>query len=77
MLVDRIITGMLEENCYILSIGKDALIVDPGDDAEEIIKYVMAKFKEIHTINELNKFLTDFKNEFNNEKFLSDTVIKK
>ena len=39
---------------------------------EEIIKYVMAKFKEIHTINELNKFLTDFKNEFNNEKFLSD-----
>ena len=44
---------------------------------EEIIKYVMAKFKEIHTINELNKFLTDFKNEFNNEKFLSDTVIKK
>lgn len=44
---------------------------------EEIIKYVMAKFKEIHTINELNKFLTDFKNEFNNEKFLSDMEIKK
>ncbi len=43
MLVDRIITGMLEENCYILSIGKDALIVDPGDDAEEIIKYVNNK----------------------------------
>ena len=44
---------------------------------EEIIKYVMAKFKEIHTINELNKFLTDFKNEFNNEKFLSDVEMKK
>ena len=44
---------------------------------EEIIKYVMAKFKEIHTINELNKFLTDFKNEFNNEKYLSEIEIKK
>ena len=44
---------------------------------EEIIKYVMAKFKEIHTINELNKFLTDFKTEFNNEKYLSEIEIKK
>ena len=44
---------------------------------EEIIKYVMEKFKEIHTINELNKFLTDFKNEFNNEKYLSEIEIKK
>ena len=44
---------------------------------EEIIKYVMAKFKEIHTINELNKFLIDFKNEFNNEKYLSEIEIKK
>ena len=44
---------------------------------EEIIKYVMAKFKEIHTLNELNKFLTDFKNEFNNEKYLAEIDIKK
>ena len=44
---------------------------------EEIIKYVMAKFKEIHTINELNKFLTDFKSEFNNEKYLAEIEIKK
>ena len=44
---------------------------------EEIIKYVMAKFKEIHTINELNKFLTDFKSEFNNEKYLNEVEIKK
>ena len=44
---------------------------------EEIIKYVMTKFKEIHTINELNKFLTDFKNEFNNEKYLAEIEIKK
>ena len=44
---------------------------------EEIIKYVMTKFKEIHTINELNKFLNDFKTEFNNEKYLAEVEIKK
>ena len=43
---------------------------------EDIIKYVMAKFKEIHNINELNKFLIDFKNEFNNENFLSEEIKK-
>jgi hypothetical protein len=43
---------------------------------EDIIKYVVAKFKEIHNINELNKFLTDFKNEFDNENFLSEEIKK-
>ena len=37
----------------------------------------MTKFKEIHTINELNKFLNDFKTEFNNEKYLAEVEIKK
>ena len=37
---------------------------------EEIVKYVMIKFKEIHTTTELNKFLIDFNTKFNNENFL-------
>ena len=38
---------------------------------EEIVKYVMTKFKEIHTTTELNKFLIDFNAKFNNDNFLS------
>ena len=37
----------------------------------------MVKFKEIHTTTELNKFLTDFNNQFNNENFLGTINIKK
>ena len=33
-------TGYLEENCYILSIGNDSLIVDPGDEADKIISEI-------------------------------------
>lgn len=33
-------TGFLEENCYILSIGNDLLIIDPGDDAGKIIEEI-------------------------------------
>ena len=38
---------------------------------EEIVKYIMTKFKEIHTTTELNKFLIDFNAKFNNDNFLS------
>ena len=37
---------------------------------EEIVKYVMVKFKEIHTTTELNKFLVEFNVKFNNDNFL-------
>jgi len=32
MQVEKVVTGFLEENCYILSIDDTCLIVDPGDD---------------------------------------------
>lgn len=34
------VVGSLGTNCYLLCEGKDALIVDPGDQAEELIKWV-------------------------------------
>ena len=37
---------------------------------EDIVKYVLNKIKEIHTTTELNKFMTDFNTQFNNENFL-------
>jgi glyoxylase-like metal-dependent hydrolase (beta-lactamase superfamily II) len=34
--VRKIITGVIQENCYILYSGTDALIVDPGDETSKI-----------------------------------------
>ncbi len=36
MKIDIVKTGYLEENCYILSKGKNVLVIDPGDDFEKI-----------------------------------------
>lgn len=44
--IKRIVTGVLEENCYIVSLPcsnaglETVFIVDPGDDAEKIIKEI-------------------------------------
>lgn len=40
MKITRIITGSLEENCYILKINNNVLVVDPGDNIEKIIKEI-------------------------------------
>lgn len=37
MEINRVVVGDLETNCYILSIDKDALIIDPGDEYNKII----------------------------------------
>lgn len=38
MNIQRVVTGQIEENCYVLSLpgSKEALLIDPGDDAELI-----------------------------------------
>ena len=57
--LDKVEIGLLEEKIDILHVK-----------VEDIVKYVMVKFKEIHTTTELNKFLVDFNAQFNNENFL-------
>lgn len=37
MKIKKIITGSLEENCYVLINNNDCLVVDPGDDISLII----------------------------------------
>lgn len=32
MKVERVETGYLKENCYVISIGNQLLVIDPGDD---------------------------------------------
>ena len=34
--VKQLVTGLIEENCYIIYRGQDALIIDPGDETSKI-----------------------------------------
>ena len=34
MIIDRVVVGSLETNCYILSIDNNCIVVDPGDDVK-------------------------------------------
>jgi len=38
--VNTIVVGRLETNCYILESNGEALIVDPGDEAERILRFI-------------------------------------
>ena len=41
--IDRLVVGVMQENCYILSLdgdeSRDCIVVDPGDEAERIWEY--------------------------------------
>lgn len=42
--IHKIVTGSWKENCYIIADNnKHAIIIDPGDEAEDILKYVFDK----------------------------------
>ena len=43
MIIKKIETGYLSENCYVISVGNDCLIIDPGDDFIKIKKEVGSK----------------------------------
>lgn len=40
MKVDKLVLGDLQTNCYILTSGKDAIIIDPAFNASKIIDFV-------------------------------------
>lgn len=43
MLINRIIVGVLETNCYILSIGNKCLVIDPGDEYNKLKEVIGSK----------------------------------
>lgn len=52
MNIKRIVNGKWEENCYIVSNGQDAVIIDPGGNFEIIKEYINEnKFKLWAVIN--------------------------
>jgi hydroxyacylglutathione hydrolase len=38
MNIKKLVVGFLDTNCYIISSGKKAILIDPGDNAERILK---------------------------------------
>lgn len=40
MKVETVVTGYLEENCYVLGIDNEVLVIDPGDDIDKINKVI-------------------------------------
>ena len=40
MKIKRVVTGSLEENCYILINNNDCLVIDPGDDFNIILEEI-------------------------------------
>ena len=62
-----LVVGALQENCYVCSIGNNAFIVDPGDEADKIIDACMGKnvveiivthhhFDHVGALDELKKY---------------------
>ena len=45
MIIERVVTGPLEENCYfaICPESREAALIDPGDDAELILHFMASK----------------------------------
>lgn len=38
--IERMVTGTIGENCYVVYDDKNLLIVDPGDEADKLIKWI-------------------------------------
>lgn len=48
MKIETLVVGMLQENCYVVTVGDNSFIVDPGDEADRIIDACKGKnIKEI------------------------------
>ena len=43
MKIDRVVVGSLQTNCYILSIGNNCLVIDPGDEYHKIKQVINNK----------------------------------
>lgn len=61
--IKTIVTGLFQENCYVVSFGNEGLVIDPGDDAEEIlsacsgldIKYILLTHAHVDHVGALRK----------------------
>lgn len=80
-----LVVGALQENCYVCSIGNNAFIVDPGDEADRIIDACMGKnvveiivthhhFDHIGALEKLEKYYNIKHNTFLRKTFSYDII---
>ncbi|MFC1646631.1 MBL fold metallo-hydrolase [Candidatus Omnitrophota bacterium] len=50
MVINRLVVGPLQTNCYIVSTKKDAFIIDPGDEAGTIRKFIQEQKLKVNFI---------------------------
>ena len=50
MVINRLVVGPLQTNCYIVSITKEAFIIDPGDEVSAIKRFVRAQKLSVNFI---------------------------
>ena len=66
MEIQKIVTGMLDENCYVLKINGNCLVVDPGDDyikikeaiGEDKVLGILLTHSHFDHVGALRHFLT-------------------
>lgn len=74
--VIKVVNGFLEENCYIIHNGIDALIIDPGSESEKIINEISSKNLNVKGILVTHYHfdhigaLDDIKNEYKDAKLI-------
>lgn len=67
MKVEILKVGFLKENCYILIIGEDVIVIDPGDDFVKIkekiknknLKVVLITHRHFDHVGALNDLLKE------------------
>lgn len=40
MKIDKVVVGLLETNCYIISIDNECIVIDPGDEYSKIKEFI-------------------------------------
>lgn len=84
MKIETLVVGMLQENCYIVTIGDNSFIIDPGDEVDRIIDACKDKnikeilithhhFDHIGALEELEKHLR-LKENFKSNLFNYETI---
>ena len=77
--IQPIVVGPLETNCYIITKDNKCLIVDPGDEANKIIKAIDKKevlgillthshFDHVGALNEIKDYYNVLVYDYNNQR---------
>jgi glyoxylase-like metal-dependent hydrolase (beta-lactamase superfamily II) len=65
MVIDRLIVGPLQTNCYIISDQeKDSFIIDPGDESDKIMKFIRSKNLKVHFIINTHSHIDHIKADY-------------